>query len=71
MDPGIGEVERVQKGLRLRFRESHFLRLFALVYLFLLSAVLDFIKVSKSAIQILRIAFPEHVFAFVERYSSA
>ena len=53
VDPGIGEVERVQKGLRLRFRESHFLRLFALVYLFLLSSVLDFIKLSKGATQIL------------------
>ena len=49
VDPGIGEVERVQNGLRLRFRESHFLRLFALVYLFLLSSVLDFIKLSKGA----------------------
>ena len=55
MDPGIGEVERVQKGLRLRFRESHFLRLFALVYLFLLSSVLDLIKLSKGATQILAI----------------
>ena len=71
MDPGIVEVERVQNGLRLRFRESHFLRLFALVYLFLLSSVLDFIKLSKGAIQILAIKFPEHVFTFVEKYSSA